>query len=92
MIFIDYGNRERVKANKLRVLPDHLTLLPAQAICCALAEVKGKTSFSKSCNLWADKLKQPLKALISLLQEEVYLVNALWQKKATEMTCLLPVF
>ena len=40
VIFIDYGNRERVKANKLRVLPDHLTLLPAQAICCALAEVK----------------------------------------------------
>ena len=39
VIYIDYGNRERVKSCKLRVLPDHLTLLPAQAICCALAEV-----------------------------------------------------
>ena len=39
VIFVDYGNREKVKAFKLRAVPDQLCSLPAQAICCALAEV-----------------------------------------------------
>ena len=39
VIYIDYGNREKVKISKLRVLPDQFCVLPAQAICCALAEV-----------------------------------------------------
>ena len=48
MVYMDYGNRERVKANKLRALPEKFTALPAQAICCALAEVLYDIYSSKS--------------------------------------------
>ncbi|XP_052780968.1 uncharacterized protein LOC128217691 isoform X2 [Mya arenaria] len=39
VLYVDYGNRERLRVTALRPLPGMFTLLPTQAICCALAEV-----------------------------------------------------
>ena len=50
VVYMDYGNKERVKANKLRALPEKFTALPAQAICCALAEVFYDVYSNKSRN------------------------------------------
>lgn len=40
VLFVDYGNREKVKVSNLRALPQEFMRLPSQAICCALAEVR----------------------------------------------------
>jgi tudor domain-containing protein 1/4/6/7 len=39
VLYVDYGNKEKVKVTQLRTLPDEFKTLPMQAICCALAEV-----------------------------------------------------
>ena len=39
VLYVDYGNKERVKVIQLRTLPEEFKTLPMQAICCALAEV-----------------------------------------------------
>ena len=39
VLYVDYGNRERLHVDQLRPLPHQFISLPTQAICCALAEV-----------------------------------------------------
>ena len=39
VLYVDYGNRERVKTVYLRKLPESFYAIPMQAICCSLAEV-----------------------------------------------------
>ncbi|XP_052285566.1 uncharacterized protein LOC127881601 isoform X2 [Dreissena polymorpha] len=50
VLYVDYGNRERLKITDLRLLPDKFCRLPSQAICCALAEVMPR---NKYC-VWTD--------------------------------------
>ncbi|XP_053377527.1 uncharacterized protein LOC123530424 isoform X2 [Mercenaria mercenaria] len=50
VLYVDYGNRERVKVTQLRTLPEKFKALPTQAICCALAEVM---PCNKYC-VWAE--------------------------------------
>ena len=38
MLYLDYGNKEKVMVTELRTLPQTFKLLPPQAACCALAE------------------------------------------------------
>lgn len=48
VLYVDYGNRERVKVTQLRTLPENFKTLPAQAICCALAEVNNCFALKKN--------------------------------------------
>ncbi|XP_022081095.1 uncharacterized protein LOC110974069 isoform X2 [Acanthaster planci] len=40
VIYVDYGNCERLSLSRVRVLDPAFTQLPAQAVCCSLAKVK----------------------------------------------------
>nr|XP_006820502.1 PREDICTED: uncharacterized protein LOC102809228 [Saccoglossus kowalevskii] len=40
VLYIDYGNKERLLLKRLRVLQEEFTKLPSQAVCCCLAQVR----------------------------------------------------
>ena len=42
MFYIDYGNSERIPSTRLRPLPERFAEAPAQAIKCAMSEVKNR--------------------------------------------------
>ncbi|XP_070558426.1 uncharacterized protein [Ptychodera flava] len=39
LLYVDYGNRERLPLTRLRTLNEQFTKLPCQAVCCCLAQV-----------------------------------------------------
>ncbi|XP_056016210.1 RING finger protein 17-like isoform X2 [Ostrea edulis] len=54
VVYVDFGNRERVHYSRLRVLLDEFLILPAQAVKCKLVDVAPKDS-SKT---WSENAKQ----------------------------------
>nr|XP_022292973.1 RING finger protein 17-like isoform X3 [Crassostrea virginica] len=53
VLYVDFGNRERVHYSRLRVLLDEFLILPAQAVKCRLIDVEPKDS-----KTWSDSAKQ----------------------------------
>ncbi|KAJ8309252.1 hypothetical protein KUTeg_014126 [Tegillarca granosa] len=50
VVFVDYGNGERRKCTDLRELPVEFSVLPTQAICCAVAKVAPANKYG----LWTE--------------------------------------